>query len=368
VKIADFNHSPFIAIWEVTRACDLACLHCRADAVVDRHADELTTLEGFQLLADIRRFGQPVVVLTGGDPLKRPDILSLISHGASLGLRMTMTPSGTPLATRSMLLKCKDAGLLRLAVSLDDSTAERHDRFRQVKGSFDTSVKMLLMAREIGLSTQVNTTVTRYNLDDLDEIARMMERLGIDLWSVFFLVPTGRGKAEDEISPEEHEIAFSKMYRAAARGFFDVKSTAAPHYRRYVLERKRAERSSGVKLATPSAFDTGLHTRAPAVNDANGFVFVSHTGDVYPSGFLPVVAGNVRDRSIVELYRESPLFVSLRDTSLLEGKCGVCEYRKVCGGSRARAYAHSGRLHASDPYCAYIPRELGARVSEEEAS
>jgi radical SAM protein len=365
----DFDQAPFIVIWEVTRACDLACIHCRAEAVPDRSPAELNTGEGFRLLEEVRRFGQPLVVLTGGDPLKRPDVFDLVRHGDRLGLRMTMTPSGTPLMTRPVLERAMGAGLRRLAVSLDGSTAARHDAFRQVSGSFDWSVKMLSAARDIGLPTQVNTTITRFNVDDVDSMGALVESLGISLWSVFFLVPTGRGRPEDEVSAEDYERVFARMYELAKGGRFDVKATAAPHYRRYVLEQQVQERRRSEPPA-PRAVPievAGVGRAARSVNDGNGFVFVSHTGDICPSGFLPLAAGNVRRDSLVDVYRNSRLFRELRDYALLKGKCGVCPYRSVCGGSRARAYAMTGDYMESEPFCAYVPPEWQRRMDRGEA-
>ena len=356
----DFAREPYIVIWEMTRACDLACRHCRAQAIPDRSPGELTTAQGRALLDEIARFGQPVVVLTGGDPLKRPDTFELIAHGAAAGLRMTMTPSGTPLMNSAALVKGQLSGLSRLAVSLDASTAEAHDAFRGVAGSFDWSVKMLREARRIGLSTQVNSTISRATIGDFDRMARLVEELGVALWSVFFLVPTGRGRPEDEVTAAEYEEVFARMHALARRVPFDIKSTAAPHYRRYVLQQEVAARRTGT---APLSAD-GIGRAARGVNDAAGFVFISHTGEICPSGFLPVSAGNVKTDSLVTVYRESPLFVSLRDPDRLKGKCGVCEYRRVCGGSRARAYAMTGDALESEPFCAYVPPAYAQQVAE----
>jgi len=388
----DFNQAPFLVIWEITQACHLACIHCRACAQPLRHPLELTTVEGFQLLDEIRRFGQPLLVLTGGDPLLRPEVFDFIAYGTEKGLRVTMTPSGTPLLTKANILKAKEAGLKRLAISLDGSTAAIHDAFRQVIGSYDWTMQGVTAAREIGLPLQVNTTMTRYNLSDLESLAATMCELGITLWSVFFLVPTGRGKQEDELQPDEYEYVFHFLYDLSKHAPFDIKTTAAPPYRRVVLQHTKAERRAAALLTQtkpshPPNIETvamkpnrrgelalplqekklfqpgftmgnGIGRAAKGVNDGNGFVFISHTGEVFPSGFLPISAGNVRKQSLVEVYRHSPLFTDLRDPDKLKGKCGVCEFRRVCGGSRARAYALSGDYLASDPSCIYQPRGM----------
>jgi len=358
----DFNESPFIVIWETTQACDLACLHCRASAQPARDRGELDTAEAKRLMDTVRQFGRPLFVLTGGDPLKRDDTVELVRHGTSIGLRMAMTPSGTPLMTPDVLARLRDAGLARLAVSLDGSNAAIHDRFRGVSGSFEWTVRMLDAAQKIGLSTQINTTISSHNLHDVEPTVQFITTLGIALWSVFFIVPTGRARTSDLTTAEEFESVFHRLYDLSKTAPFDIKTTAAPHYRRVVVQRQVAERRAGEReqAATPLTAGVGFSLadgvgRARGVNDGNGFLFISHRGDIYPSGFLPVSAGNVRTHDVVDVYRNSPLFRDLRDTNRLEGKCGVCEYRTICGGSRARAYATTGNYLASDPYCSYIP-------------
>jgi AdoMet-dependent heme synthase len=371
----DFASSPFLVIWETTQACDLACLHCRAEAQPARHAGELSTAEAARMMEDVRRFGHPLFVLTGGDPLKRPDVVELVEHGAGLGLRMGMTPSGTPLMTPAILRRLRDAGLSRLAVSLDGSTPAIHDRFRGVDGSFAWTLRMLMAARELGLSTQINTTVSNHNLADFDRLMELMTDLGISLWSVFFLVPTGRARAEDVASAEEFEGVFHRMYDLSRSAPFDIKSTAAPQYRRVILQRQVAERRSGDRDEAPAPLTAGVGFsladgvgRAKGVNEGDGFLFVSHTGEIYPSGFLPLSAGNVRTDDLVEVYRNGDLFVAMRDRGRLKGKCGVCEFRDVCGGSRARAYAVTGDPLESEPFCAHVPRAYARQVERGEAA
>lgn len=358
----DFDLAPFIVIWETTQACDLACLHCRASARPKRDRGELSTAEAMKLMDSVRSFGRPLFVLTGGDPLKRDDTVRLVEYGREIGLRVAMTPSGTPLMTREVLQQLSDAGLARLAVSLDGSRADVHDRFRGVAGSFEWTVGMLRVARELGLSTQINTTISSHNIDDLESLIDLMGQLEISLWSVFFIVPTGRARPSDLATAEEFERVFNRLYDISRTAPFDIKTTAAPHYRRVVLQRQVAERRSGSRSEAPVPLTAGLGFsladgvgRARGVNDGNGFVFISHLGEIYPSGFLPLSAGNVRTHDLADVYRNGDLFRALRDTDRLEGKCGVCEYRTVCGGSRARAYAMTGNYMASDPSCAWIP-------------
>ena len=362
----DFDQAPFLVIWETTQACDLACRHCRAEAQPNRHCGELTTAEAKRMLEDVRRFGPIIFVFSGGDALKRPDIVELVAHGAQLGLRMAITPATTPLATREMLQSLRDAGLARLAVSLDGSHPGIHDEFRRVAGSFDHGLRILRTSQEIGLSTQVNTVVAKHNLDDFDRLCALMTELGIVFWEVFFLVPMGRARPQDVASADEFEAVFNRLYDLSKSAPFDIKATAAPQYARVVLQRKLAERRNGGSADADVLTDGVAHSlsdgigRARNVNDGDGFLFISHLGDVYPSGFLPVKAGNVRRDDLVEVYRDSPLFRSLRDRSLLKGKCGVCEYRKVCGGSRARAFAVTGDWLEAEPFCAHVPKRWQA--------
>ncbi len=358
----DFNKSPFLVIWETTQACDLACKHCRAEARPWRDPDELTTEEAGKLLDDVRRFGPIIFVFSGGDALKRPDIVELVRYGSDLGLRMAATPATTPLATPEIIHELKDAGLARLAVSLDGSCPEIHDEFRQVAGSFDEGIRILRTAREAGMTTQVNTVVAKHNLNDFDALCDLMTELGIVFWEVFLLVPMGRASRSDVASAKEFEAVFGRLYELSKTAPFDIKVTAAPHYQRVVLELKAAEASERAEAAELDPMTSGTaHSyrdgigRARNVNDGDGFLFISHTGDIMPSGFLPIAAGNVRTHDLVDTYQTAPIFKELRDRTLLKGKCGVCEFRDNCGGSRARAWAVTGDYLASEPYCTHIP-------------
>ncbi|MFB3815039.1 MAG: TIGR04053 family radical SAM/SPASM domain-containing protein [Terriglobales bacterium] len=367
----DFNQRPFIVIWEVTQACDLACVHCRACAQPLRNPLELSTAEGKRLIDEVAALKVPVFVLTGGDPLKRPDIFELIEYAAGLGVRVSLTPSATPLLTRDAVAELKRRGLARLAISLDGPTAAIHDAFRKVAGSYDWTLQAVRWAREIGLPVQINTTITRHNFALIDDIIRLLETLDIVLWSVFFLVPTGRGQDVDLVSAEQFEQVFEKLYHLSQHASFDIKSTEAQHYRRFLLQRRADERRAGVahqrRMAHPFQSMIGVTqdgiSRAPkGINDGKGFAFVSHLGEVFPSGFLPIPAGNIRKRTLTELYRESPLFTALRDASQLKGKCGECEFREICGGSRARAFALTGDPFAEEPCCVYQPKRKAVAV------
>ena len=356
----DFDERPFIVIWETTQACDLACVHCRACAQPLRSTLELSTDEAKRLIDEVAALRAPVFVLTGGDPLKRPDIFELVEYASTGGVRISLTPSATPLLTQEAIHKLKQCGLARLAISLDGPSAEIHDAFRRVRGSYDWTLRAVCWAREIGLPVQINTTITRHNLQYLDSMIAVLEQLDIALWSVFFLVPTGRGSAIGLISAEEFEQVFEKLYETSRRVKFDIKSTEAQHYRRVLLQRRTEEKRKGNGQSLPPMLGTSTADgigRAPhGINDGKGFVFISHLGEVFPSGFLPVSAGNVRKQSLTEIYRHSPLFVSLRDSTNLKGKCGICEFRQVCGGSRARAYALTGDVFAEEPCCVWQPK------------
>lgn len=346
------NDHPWIAIWEVTRACDLVCVHCRACAVPTRDPCELTTDEGRALLERIAEMGTSIVVLTGGDPAKRPDLVRLVAHGSSLGLAMALTPSSTPLVTRALLAELKDAGLVRVAVSVDGATPQTHDAFRGVQGSFDHALRIFEDARSVGLERQVNFTLSRRTLGELDAIVRLAGDVGAALLSVFLVVPTGR--ADRSLLPGPDEVERALEHLGTLRVPFGIKTTAAPHYRRVVYQAHTKHAAVGVH---DDLDESGNIKGARGINDGLGFVFVSHVGDVMPSGFLPIVCGNVRREPLAEIYRRSPVFTRLRDASALGGKCGRCPFKLVCGGSRARAYATTGDFMAEDPSCAYVPRE-----------
>jgi len=365
----DFDPSerPFVLVWEVTQACELACKHCRAEAKPARHPDELTTAEGKRLLDQAREFGEGhLVVLSGGDPLYRDDVLDLVAYGVEQGLQLTMTPSGTSSLTADRIDALVDAGLRRLALSIDGGSAAAHDEFRQESGSFADTLAAARAAREAGLPLQVNTTVCAETVEDLPAIRDFVADLGAVLWSVFFLVPVGRGRVLDPIDPDRAERVMEWLVAVSDEAPFGVKTTEAPHYRRVALQANRSP------TGDPAAADDGAQAegRPPAastggppdgvgrrtgITAGDGFAFVSHTGEVYPSGFLPRSVGTVREESVGDLYRNAPLFEDLRDPDALSGKCGACEFRRVCGGSRSRANAATGDPLGSDPLCAYVP-------------
>ncbi|WP_128896852.1 TIGR04053 family radical SAM/SPASM domain-containing protein [Longirhabdus pacifica] len=348
-----YDQSPFIVIWEITRACYLKCLHCRAEAQPLANPNQLSTEEGKMLLDQIAALDNPLLVFTGGDPLMRKDLYELIEYAIHKGLRVSMVPSATPLVKEEVILRAKEAGLSRWAFSVDGPNAEVHDRFRGTKGSFELTATSLSYLKKIGLPIQINTTVSRYNADKLEEISELVEQWGAILWSIFFLVPTGRGQHEDMTTPEENERIFEWIVRKKKISSYDIKTTVAPALRRVMLTNHQI--SDDRNLEETKRADI-LGRAKHGITDGNGFVFISHTGEVQPSGFLPIVCGNIRDQSLGDIYRNSPIFKDLRNRKQLKGKCGVCSFHHLCGGSRARAYAVHGDYMESDPACAYIPK------------
>jgi radical SAM protein len=353
----NFDQAPMLVIWEVTQACDLACVHCRASAQSERSEGELSTEQGCRLLDEIRSFGNPLMVFTGGDPLKRPDLYELIRYSVKIGLRTNVTPSATPLLTAEAIEGFQAAGIARMAISLDGPDAATHDEFRGIPGTFDRAMFALRHARDIGLDTQLQTTVTRRNMGRLAEVAEIAKEVRTKMWSLFFLIVTGRAAEGDDLLAPEYEQVFEFLYELSKTAPFGVKTTEAMHYRRYVAQRIKAEHG-----ATENPNAQGVAWRTAGVSDGKGFVFVSHTGEIFPSGFFPVSGGNVLEDSLTDIYRNSDMFVTLRDTSQRRGKCGICEYRNICGGSRSRAYALSGDFLAEDPRCVYQPRLAEAMV------
>ncbi len=348
----DFGTSPLIVFYEVTQACDLVCRHCRACAQTDSHPSELTTDESRRLIEQIADFPRPpMLVLTGGDPLKRWDIYALVEYAVACGLNVSITPSATPLVTRDAIGRLRDAGISRLAVSLDGADAATHDAMRGVPGSFDRTLEILADARAAGIPTQVNTTVSPLNFEQIDALADLLAAQQISMWSVFFLVPVGRAALMPRLEPEQYDVVFEKLWTQSQRQPYMIKTTEAPHYRRFVIQHQHPGRHD----ATPATNDRPAAFSPLGVNDGKGVMFVGHTGLVHPSGFMPIVCGLFPLDHVVHIYQQSPIFQALRDTNRLEGKCKVCEYRQICGGSRARSYAVTGNPLAQEPDCTYVP-------------
>ncbi len=330
-----------VVAWETTRRCVLACRHCRGAARDRDYAGELSTREGKRLLESIAAFARPIVILTGGEPMTRTDIYELAACGTDLGLRVVMAPCGH-LIDPNTARRLKESGVRRISVSLDGADAETHDAFRGVEGAFQAAMEGIRHARAAGLEFQVNTTVTRLNVEQLPDILELAVEVGAAALDVFFLVPTGRGAAlkDLEVPAEGYEQALEWIWEASRTAPIFVKPTCAPHYARLVLQRGgKPGRGSGGCMA------------------GRGFVFVSHRGVVQPCGFLDIACGDLReaDFDFEMLYRTADVFADLRRVDGYGGKCGICEYRRACGGCRARAYAHTGDYLAAEPSCTYVP-------------
>lgn len=343
-----FDHSPMLLFYEMTQACDLVCQHCRACAQKRSDPAELKTEQSKRLIDQLTEFPDPpMLILTGGDPLKRSDVFELVEYAVESGLEVSITPSATPLVTRDAIERLKSAGISRMAISIDGADAATHDANRGVVGSFARSLEILRDARELGVETQINTTLTPVNFHQIEAMADRFAEFEIALWSVFFLIPVGRAGQMPRLDADECEHAFERLWVQSNRQSYLIKTTEAPHYRRYAIQHRSAKSSVGAASSMPFI---------PAgVNDGKGVMFVSHTGSIHPTGFLPVLCGVFPAQSVVTVYQESPVFKDLRNSERLQGKCGVCEFRNVCGGSRARAFAVAGNMYAQEPDCSYIP-------------
>ncbi len=338
--------------WETTRSCNLSCIHCRASAGKGPYEGELSTKEALEFLDTVASFSKPVIILTGGEPLMRPDIYELAAYGTKLGLRMVMATNGT-LVDETSIQKMLDSGIQRMSVSIDGANATSHDNFRRVTGAFDASLKAMEIAKKAGLEYQINTTITKINLDEIPAILDLAVSLGAVAHHIFLLVPTGRGKAlaEQEIPPEEYERILNWFYDQRDKVPLQLKATCAPHYYRILRQRSKAE---GKKVT----FKThGLDAVTRGCLGGIGFCFVSHIGEVQPCGYLEAFSGDIRKTNFKEIWEKSEVFTRLRDFDALEGKCGICEYKRVCGGCRARAFEITGNYMAEEPYCTYQPKK-----------
>ncbi len=358
------NYSPILVAWEVTRSCNLACKHCRASALHGPYPGELTTEECFRLVDQIKEVGDPIVILTGGEPLMRKDIFEILDYAVAKGLRCVMAPNGT-LVTEKIAKKMKDHGVARISVSIDFPTEEQHDNFRGVEGAYKGAVQAIKNAHKVGLDVQINSTITKLNYKYLDDLLKLAERLGVVAFHPFLLVPTGRGKEleEQELSPEEYEKTLNWIYdmqKGCPNIFF--KPTDVPHYFRVRMQRAKEEGTvAEMKKAHPHSA-RGLESMTRGCLAGIGFCFISHVGQVQPCGYFEVAAGNIKEQSFKEVWENSKLFNDLRDYSLLKGKCGVCEYKSICGGCRARAYEATGDYLAEEPYCIYVPRKIKDKI------
>lgn len=343
--------NPMIVYWEMTQACGLACRHCRAEAMLQKHPNELNYSESRALLQQILAFGDPLphLILTGGDPLMRHDLYEIIDEAVALGIQVSITPAATQNLTREVIEKLKAHQIQSLGLSLDGSSAARHEAVRGVQGCFDWTMNAARVAGELDIPVQVNTLVSAETADDLPAMYDLLLTQRVMRWSLFFLISVGRGKLLEAISPERGEEIMRWSLDLSRRAPFAIKTTEAPSYRRVALETMRASGMPSEAIRHSSVY------RGFGIRDGNGIVFVSNTGEIFPAGFLPVTVGNVRDGDLATTYRDAALMRSLHDPNTFKGKCGYCEYRIVCGGSRARAFTHTGDALESDPFCAYEP-------------
>jgi AdoMet-dependent heme synthase len=359
----DYSRNPMLVYWEMTQACALACRHCRAEAVSTPHPEELNHAESMALLQQIASFDtKPHLILTGGDPMQRADLYEIIDEARRLGLTVSVTPAATADLTVEVLSKLKSHGIDSLGLSLDGSSAQRHEAIRGVAGCFDWTVNAIRNAAQLGFPIQVNTLVSQETAEDLPAIYELLKTQNIMRWSLFYLIAVGRGKELQPVTPERGEELMHWTYKLAEEAPFQIKTTEAPSYRRVALNHMREAGRTGAEIERTPVY------RGFGIRDGHGIMFVSNQGDVYPAGFLPLASGNVRVNNLVDIYRDSPLFKALHNPSMFKGKCGECEYRTLCGGSRARAFAYTGDPLASDPFCAYEPRSSAHSHSENEAA
>jgi radical SAM protein len=350
----DYSTAPRYVYWEMTQVCGLACRHCRATSKRVQHPDELTTDEGKALLRQVASFGEqpPTMIFSGGDPLERTDLWELLDYAHDLGIPTAVTPSATPTLRREHFVKLKAHHVSAVSMSLDGSDAKRHDGIRNVGGCFDYTMQAWDWIAELEIPLLVNTVVSEGTVDDLSAIYALLHTKKLVRWSLFFLIAVGRGRYLMPVSTDKAEMVMRWMYQVSLDAPFVIGSTEAPSYRRIALEGMRADGWTSEQIAA-----TPLHAGF-GIRDGSGVVFVAKTGDVYPTGFLPLAGGNVRHRGLVDIYRHSALFTDIRDLTKLKGNCGVCDYRSICGGSRARAYALTADPLESDTLCSYRPAAL----------
>lgn len=333
--------APRVVAWESTRACNFACVHCRAQAQRTPDPQQLTTKEALGLVNQIAELCKPVFIISGGDPLQRADIFEVASYASSLGFRVVMSPSGSNLLEETFG-KMKAAGVKMISLSLDGSNPQVHDSFRQVPGAYALAMRNMMLARKNNFAFRINTTVTQHNLSDLFNIQKVAAEMGASEWDIFMLVPTGRGKVNMEIAPEHYEQTIQTIYEASLTSPVPIKMTCAPQYMRVIAQHQKEPK---------------VHMGGRGCMAGNGFCFISHIGEVFGCGFLPVPAGDIRKQKFKQIYQQSPLFFQLRNHELLKGKCGRCEYKGICGGCRARALSVNRDYLQEEPYCVYKPRE-----------
>ena len=393
------THKPRLIFWEVTKGCNLRCIHCRATATELSSINDLPTTKALNIIKQVSQLSLPILILSGGEPLFRKDIFELASYGRECGLRVALATNGT-LVTKEVAKKIVDAGVRRVSISLDGADAATHDAFRGIPGAYTEALRGLRNLKELGMSVQINMTIARHNARQLPQVLELAKSLGADALHTFLLVPVGCGvdiAAEQMVAPEEYEEMLNWFYDQSLKGEIELKATCAPHYFRVVRQRRVAERraeaatawhasdsahigpvdmtmpgSTGISLR-PQGHPTGhpggghpseMNAMTKGCLAGTGVCFISHEGEVYPCGYLPVMAGDLRRETFVDIWNNSVVFNQLRDTGNLKGKCGCCEFRNVCMGCRARAYAASGDYLNEEPFCVYEPRMKGTDLGK----
>lgn len=395
------EYKPRLIFWEVTKGCNLRCIHCRATATELMSPADLPTGKALNIISQIAEFSNPILVLSGGEPLYRHDIFQLAEYATSRGIRTALATNGT-LVTKDIAEKIRSAGIKRVSISLDGADATTHDTFRGIPGAFDAAIYGMRNLQQIGVSVQINTTIARHNAHQLPDVLELARRLGADALHTFLLVPVGCGvdiAAEQMVPPDEYERMLNWFYDQSLDGGIELKATCAPHYFRVMRQRKAAERiaarehaapvdtnaigptdmtmpgSTGISLK-PSGHPAGHPAGHPGDMNAmtkgclagTGVCFISHEGEVFPCGYLPALAGDLRKQSFAEIWNDSVVFGQLRDDDNLKGKCGCCEFRHICMGCRARAFAATGDFLAEEPFCVYEPGTSNKMIHEAAAA
>ncbi len=358
---------PRLVVWETTAGCNLHCVHCRRVTVADQLTpQDLTTAEAYRMIDEIAATGRPILVLSGGEPLFRPDIFDIADYASRAGLPVALASNGT-LINADVAKRIKASGVKRVSISFDGADAATHDAFRGLAGSFEAAVRGFKLLIDVGLPVQINTTVANHNRDQMEAMLQMAKDLGAVALHLFLLVPVGCGVEiadEQMLSAKEYERVLNWLFDAeSAERDLQLKATCAPHYFRVMRTRRSQLRRQGGEQALPASYERQVHGHPHGQMHAatkgclagTGVCFVSHRGEVFPCGYLPLEAGNVRQTPFGRIWQESPLFASLRDPDLLEGKCGICQFKSLCSGCRARAYALTGNYLAEEPFCAYSP-------------
>ena len=377
METQSLTYVPRLIFWETTKGCNLSCVHCRAVPSPTCSPEDLSTEQCRGILEQIVSFARPIVVLTGGEPLLRPDILDLASHGTSLGLRMALATNGT-LVDQGLARRIVDSGIKRVSISLDGPDVQTHDTFRKMPGAFEAALRGYRHLKAQGMSMQINTTVTRHNAHKLSAMLDLVLELGVDAWHLFLLVPVGCGLqiADGEMVPgEDYERILNWLYDRSKEVLIDLKATCAPHYFRIRAQRIFEEKQQGLEPqpfvapgtqrmaghvdGPPGQRGHGMSAMTKGCLAGTGICFISNRGEVFPCGYLPVAAGDLKQASFAEIWESSEVFARLRDPDQLKGKCGACEFKYICEGCRARAYGETGDYLAQEPYCIHVPRAQG---------